>query len=438
MPLNYKNIPITPIYNLSSSHVYIVMIQGIVIGIDSHNVSSSLSIQDSLNELKDLARTSSIKIIKSFSQKQNHPVPGTYIGKGKIDEIILFIQENPIQCVLIDDDLTPAQSKSLETAFNTKVIDRTGLILDIFAQRAQTYEAKLQIELAQLHYLLPRLTRLWTHLSRLGGGIGTRGPGETQLEVDKRQLSTRVNHIKKKLEKIQKDRHLRRSKRHQTPLIKGAIVGYTNAGKSTLMNRLTKAAVLAEDKLFATLDPTSRKLKLKQADQVILTDTVGFIQKLPTLLVKAFYSTLEEVTDADFLLHVIDVSHPCFEEFIQTSNQIIDDLKASDKPILYIFNKWDQVSAPNRIKKQIASFQPNICISAKCDTHLEGFEDAIADLLAPFKKTLTFFIPYKRMDIINLFHQFGHVESIDYNEDVTIKVTINEILAEKIVASLYK
>ncbi len=413
-------------------------IKAFVLGIDSNYHNKTLATKDSLNELKDLARTAGIEVVSIFSQKQNQPVRGTYLGKGKVDEIKMLIPDNDIQCVLIDDELTPAQSKFLEESFNVKVIDRTALILDIFAQRAQTYEAKLQVELAQLSYLLPRLTRLWTHLSRLGGGIGTRGPGETQLEVDKRQLSTKVNYIKTKLKKIQKDRDLRRSKRRQLPTIKGALVGYTNAGKSTLMNRLTKSAVLAENKLFATLDPTSRKLNLKHSEQIILTDTVGFIQKLPTLLVKAFYSTLEEVTDADFLLHVVDVSHPCFDEFIQTSTQIISDLQASQKPILYIFNKWDCVKNPNTIKKKISIYQPHVCISTKYDNTLDSFESALEDLLAPFKKTLTFFIPYKRMDIINLFHQFGNVESISYDEEVTIKVTINEILAEKIIASLYK
>ncbi|MBI59583.1 GTPase HflX [bacterium] len=413
-------------------------IKAFVVGIDSNYHNKTLATKDSLNELKDLAHTAGIEVVSIFSQKQKQPVRGTYLGKGKVDEIKMLIPINNIQCVLIDDELTPAQSKFLEESFNVKVIDRTALILDIFAQRAQTYEAKLQVELAQLSYLLPRLTRLWTHLSRLGGGIGTRGPGETQLEVDKRQLSTKVNYIKTKLKKIQKDRDLRRSKRRQLPTIKGALVGYTNAGKSTLMNRLTKSAVLAENKLFATLDPTSRKLNLKQSEQIILTDTVGFIQKLPTLLVKAFYSTLEEVTDADFLLHVVDVSHPCFDEFIQTSTQIISDLQASQKPILYIFNKWDCVKNPNTIKNKIAIYQPHICISTKYDTTLDSFESALEDLLAPFKKTLTFFIPYKRMDIINLFHQFGNVESVSYDEEVTIKVTINEILAEKIIASLYK
>ncbi|MBA94496.1 MAG: GTPase HflX [Rickettsiales bacterium] len=413
-------------------------INAFVIGIDSYHHDSILSIEDSLNELKDLARTAGMSVIQIVSQKQKHPVRGTYLGKGKIEEIKASIASQSIQCVLVDDDLTPAQSKFLEATFNVKVLDRTGLILDIFAQRAQTYEAKLQVELAQLHYLLPRLTRLWTHLSRLGGGIGTRGPGETQLEVDKRQLSVRVSHIKTKLKKIKKDRDLRRSKRHQLPTIKGALVGYTNAGKSTLMNRLTQSSVLTENKLFATLDPISRKFKFKHSEQIILTDTVGFIQKLPTLLIKAFYSTLEEVTDADFLLHVVDVSHPCFDEFIQTSNHIISDLNASDKPILYIFNKWDRVKNPNMIKKKLSAFQPHICISTQYDSNLDVFETALEDLLAPLKKTLTFFIPYQRMDIINLFHQFGSVESVTYNEEVTIKVTINEILAEKIMACLYK
>ena len=413
-------------------------IKTIAIGIEiKSRTSTGMSDKDSLLELVELAKTAQLEVVETFLQSRQSPARGTYIGQGKIDSIKQYIKDNSICCVITDDELTPAQSKTLEKALNTKVIDRTGLILDIFSQRAKTFEAKLQVELAQLNYLLPRLTRLWTHLSRLGGGIGTRGPGETQLESDKRQISKRISHIKGKLKKIQSDRTLRRQQRKSTPLLSGAIVGYTNAGKSTLMNRLSNARVFAEDKLFATLDPTSRQYSLSNSDNIILTDTVGFIQKLPTMLIKAFYSTLEEVTEADFLLHVIDASHPNALEFIQTSQDIISSLNASEKPVLYIFNKWDQVTKPNQTKKAFSDFYPNIFISAKHDIDMTTFQDSLKDLLAPFEKTLTFFVPYNRMDIINLLHRFGRVENVIYEEKIEIKVTINEIIADKIVSQLY-
>ena len=400
-------------------------------------VSEGISMEESLEELAELARTAGVTLCKSFTQHRNQRSRSSYIGQGKIEEIKAFLEEHQINCVITDDELTPAQSKNLERDLNVQIIDRTGLILDIFAQRAKTYEAKLQVELAQLQYLSPRLTRLWTHLSRLGGGIGTKGPGETQLEVDKRQISKRVSLIKDKLKKVQKNRELRRKNRQLLPLLSGALVGYTNAGKSTLMNRLTDAHVLAEDKLFATLDPTSRHCHLTGNDTLILTDTVGFIQKLPTHLVKAFYSTLEEVTEADFLLHVVDASHPCLLDNIKTSSQIIESLNASQKPVLYIFNKWDKVTKPNTVGALIKEIQPQCRFSAKYDPDFSVFSDSLTDLLAPFKKTLSFFIPYKRMDIVNLLHKYGDVLDVQYETDISIKVSINEIIAEKIMASLY-
>ncbi len=412
-------------------------VSAITVGIDTKPPSPTFTVHDSLLELNELARTAGLRVAESFVQQRKHPSKSTYIGSGKLLEIKDYVCAHDIKCLITDDDISPAQSKNLEEALNIKVLDRTGLILDIFALHAKTYEAKLQVELAQLNYLLPRLTRLWTHLSRLGGGIGTRGPGEKQLEVDKRMISKQVSRIKVKLKKIQQDRHVRRQTRNALPMLSGAIVGYTNAGKSTLMNRLTESDVLVANKLFATLDPTSRKCPLPHHNEVVLTDTVGFIQKLPTHLIKAFYSTLEEVTEADFLLHVIDASHPLALYFLETSQSIINDLGAANKPTLYVFNKWDLVKRPNAVKKMLSMFQPHIFISATHESCLDIMITNIQDLLAPFSKTLTFFIPYDRMDIVHLLHKFGDVHNVVYEDKISIKVTINEIIGDKILASLY-
>ncbi len=320
--------------------------------------------QDSLQELAELSRTADIVIVQKYLQKRTKPHPKSYLGSGKLQELIPFIKEHCITLVITDDELTPSQTKEMESVLETKVIDRTGLILDIFAQRAKTYEAKLQVELAQLEYLLPRLTRLWTHLSRLGGGIGTRGPGEKQLEVDKRQLRKRVSLVRKRLKKIRQHRKINREKRKTVPVLTGAIVGYTNAGKSTLLNLLTKSHVLAEDKLFATLDPTTKPIRLPNKEKLLLTDTVGFIQKLPHQLVSSFRATLEEVMNTHIILHVIDATHHRLLDTINVSNTILKDLGATDMPILYIFNKWDKVKDPLELKKQLRSFQPQVRISA--------------------------------------------------------------------------
>jgi len=422
-----------------SSNKQDTLTPAITIGIEHDRQSEGTwSIEDSLNELKELAKTAGLDIVERFSQKRSVPDRTSYIGKGKTEEIKAYLDEHKVDVILIDEELTAAQSKHLEKFFEKKIIDRTSLILDIFAARAQTYEAKLQIELAQLNYITPRLTRLWTHLSRTGGGIGTRGPGEKQLEVDKRQIAKRVTLITKKLSKIQKDRSLRRNHRKTVPVLSGAIVGYTNAGKSTLMNRLTASDVLTEDKLFATLDPTSRKYSENKAHNIVLTDTVGFIQKLPTLLIKAFYSTLEEVTFADFILHVIDASHPNLEQVIDASSSIIKELNADQKPLIYVFNKVDKVSKINALKASLKGFQPQIFVSAKQDKTLEHLHDAISDLLDSFQKTMTFFIPYTRMDIFNLLHENGNVHSVDYQEKIEVSVTINEIIGDKIMATLYQ
>lgn len=293
-----------------------------------------------LDELEFLAATSGITVLKRFTQRVQRSDQKTFVGKGKLEEITTYVLDNPVDSVIFDDDLSPSQVRNLEAAFKeTKVLDRSLLILNIFSQRAQTDQSKKQVELAQYQYLFPRLTRMWTHLSRQKGGIGMRGPGEKELETDKRIVQDRIAFLKTKLEKIDKQSATRRKERDR--LVRVALVGYTNVGKSTLMQRLAKTDVFAENKLFATIDSTVRKVVLGNIP-FLLTDTVGFIRKLPTMLVESFKSTLDEIREADILLHVVDISHNVFEEQIEVVNTTLAEIGASDKPTVIVFNKLDK------------------------------------------------------------------------------------------------
>lgn len=292
-----------------------------------------------LDELEFLAYTAGGEVLKRFTQKMDTPNPKTFIGSGKMEEVRAYVDQYEIGTAIFDDELSPAQQKNIEKILKCKVIDRTNLILDIFAQRAQTSYARTQVELAQYEYLLPRLARMWTHLERQRGGIGMRGPGETEIETDRRIVRDRISLLKKKLEKIDKQQAIQRGNRGA--LVRVALVGYTNVGKSTLMNTISKSEVFAENKLFATLDTTVRKVVIRNLP-FLLSDTVGFIRKLPTQLVESFKSTLDEVREADLLLHVVDISHPQFEDHIASVNQIMDEIGGSDKPMLMVFNKIDQ------------------------------------------------------------------------------------------------
>lgn len=293
-----------------------------------------------LEELAFLAETSGVKTLKTFVQRLNFPDQKTFVGKGKLEEIQNWVALNPVDTLIFDDELTPSQVRNLEKVFeNKKVLDRSLLILNIFSQRARTDQAKRQVELAQYKYLLPRLTRMWSHLSKQKGGIGMRGPGEKELETDKRIVQDRIAFLKEKLDKIDKQAATRRKERSR--LVRVALVGYTNVGKSTLMRKLTKSDVFAENKLFATIDSTVRKMVLGHIP-FLLTDTVGFIRKLPTTLVESFKSTLDEIRDADILVHVVDISHPSFEEQIDIVNDTLAEIDARDKPTLLVFNKLDQ------------------------------------------------------------------------------------------------
>lgn len=303
--------------------------------------------EESINELAELTRTAGAAVINSFIQRISSPNSSYFIGKGKAEEIKAEVGKEEIDLVVFDENLSPGQEKNLEELLETKIIDRTGLILDIFAQRARTREGKLQVELAQLNYLLPRLIGKGTALSRLGGGIGTRGPGESKLESDRRRVRERIARIKQDLDKVRRTRELHRQSRKSVPFPVIAIIGYTNAGKSTLFNRLSKApagqGVLAEDKLFATLDPTIRKMMLPERQTALISDTVGFIKKLPHQLVEAFKATLEEVLNADILLHVIDCSHSNAEVQINSVTKVLEEIGASDKPVINVFNKIDRL-----------------------------------------------------------------------------------------------
>ncbi len=291
-----------------------------------------------LDELEFLTYTAGGRVVKRFTQRMDVPNPKTFIGTGKMEEVQTFVEENEIGAVIFDDELTPAQQKNIERTLRCKIIDRTGLILDIFAQRAQTSYARTQVELAQYEYLLPRLVGLWTHLERQRGGIGMRGPGETEIETDRRIVRDRIALLKKKLAKI--DRQMETQRGNRGALVRVALVGYTNVGKSTLMNTISKSKVFAENKLFATLDTTVRKVVIGNLP-FLLSDTVGFIRKLPTQLVESFKSTLDEVREADLLLHVVDISHPNFEEHIASVNQILSEIDRADKPSIMVFNKID-------------------------------------------------------------------------------------------------
>ena len=312
----------------------------VIIGVINKNQSESI-VKDYLDELTFLSETAGGVVKKRFVQKLESPNPKTFIGTGKITEVQVYNKKNDISSVIFDDELSPTQQGNLERTLRCKIIDRTGLILDIFAQRAQTSYAKNQVELAQYQYLMPRLKGLWTHLERQKGGIGMRGPGETEIETDRRIVRDKISLLKNKLKNIDKQMSVQRGNRGS--LVRVSLVGYTNVGKSTLMNLISKSDVFAEDKLFATLDTTVRKIVIENLP-FLMTDTVGFIRKLPTQLIESFKSTLNEITESDLVLHIVDISHPNYEDHIESVNVILDQIKCSEKPSLMVFNKIDKIS----------------------------------------------------------------------------------------------
>jgi GTPase len=382
--------------------------------------------RDSLDELKQLATTAGADVVGEGTQKLDTPTAATYIGPGKAESFAEHCRGEEVDTVIFDDELSAAQGRNLERIFNCKVLDRTTLILDIFAQRARTKEGKLQVELAQLQHLLPRLTRFWTHLSRQKGGIGMRGgEGETQLEVDRRKVQQRIDRIERELEVVHRQRTTQRQGRlrHQWPL--ASIVGYTNAGKSTLFNAVTGAAVLEEDKLFATLDPTTRRLRLPTNQNVLLSDTVGFIRKLPHNLVEAFKATLEEVIHADLLLHVVDVSHPQAEEQIDTVNRVLEEIGAGGKPTLMVFNKTDLLVNGETMERFVEGHENTVAVSARTGAGFPALMAALGAALRPVRDYVELSVPHNAAAVIARLHDVGQVVERDYDgPEVRMKVRI--------------
>ncbi|HEY1718635.1 MAG TPA: GTPase HflX [Verrucomicrobiae bacterium] len=380
-------------------------------GQDAHS-----TIRESLDELAELAQTAGAEVVGDGIQKMESLNAATFIGKGKAEEFAKFCKSNKVDTVIFDDELSPAQSRNLEKIFGCKIFDRTALILEIFGQRARTREGKMQIELAQLKYLLPRLTRYWSHLSRQRGSTGSiGGEGESQLEADRRKISERIDKIESELDTVRRQRATQRAGRQRSNWPLASIVGYTNAGKSTLLNALTGADVLAKDILFATLDPTTRRLKLPTNQNVLLTDTVGFIKKLPHGLVEAFKATLEEVVQADLLLHVVDISHPQAEEQIAAVNSVLKEIGAEGKPVLMVFNKMDKLNGGGVLNRWQEKFPHAVGISA---TTGEGVSNLLAELgtqLRPTREFLELKIPHEQSAVIARLHKVGQIIERRYN-----------------------
>ncbi|MCS1409717.1 MAG: GTPase HflX [Verrucomicrobia subdivision 3 bacterium] len=375
------------------------------------------NIAESLEELASLAETAGGEVVGEGTQKLDKPLASTFISKGKAKQFAAECQDKHVDTVIFDDELTPGQGRNLAQVFDCKIIDRTSLILDIFAQRARTREGKLQVELAQLQHLLPQLTRFWTHLSRQKGGIGMRGDGESQLETDRRRIQERIGRLSTKLEQIRKHRAVQRQRRrrHNWPL--ASIVGYTNAGKSTLLNQLTGAGVQAEDHLFATLDPTTRRIKLETNQKVLLSDTVGFIRKLPHRLVEAFKATLEEVAQSDLLLHVVDISHPQARLQIEAVNQVLEEIHAHEKPTLMVFNKIDQLDAPGLLDQYLHNYSPAVGIAAATGLGFDSLKAHLSTCLRPIRAALRLSVPVAQTSIIARIHEVGQVVALDYKDN---------------------
>ena len=386
------------------------------------------SIEDSLEELAALADTAGIEVVGGVYQRLDNINPATYIGQGKVEELQGHRDELAVDVFLFDDELSPGQQRELERALDRKVVDRTALILDIFAQHAHTREGQLQVALAQYEYRLPRLTRLWTHLARQAGGraggatggVGLRGPGEMQIEVDRREIRRRIAHLKRELEEVRAQRAHYRQKRRQAAVSTVAIVGYTNAGKSTLLNALSDADVLVADMLFATLDPTTRRVALPAGREVLFTDTVGFIQKLPTSLVAAFRATLEEIGEADLVLHIIDITHRNALEQAAAVEATLRDIGATESPVLVALNKIDRLADPGEIGELVAEFPNSVAISARARQGIEALLARIESVLDAALVPVRVRVPYREGELVALLHKYGNVEREEHGTEGTL------------------
>mgnify|MGYP000672845037 CR=1 FL=1 len=398
--------------------------RAILIGMEWGRNDSLWTVDDSLEELKQLADTAGATVIKKFIQKRSKPDPAFFIGRGKVQELALYAQQENIDLCIFDDELSPAQQRNIESVMGIRILDRTALILDIFAQRARTNEGKLQVELAQLQYTLPRIMGKGLMLSRLGGGIGTRGPGETKLEVDRRRIRDRIAFIKEQIEKVKAVRSLHRSKRKKNNVFEVSLVGYTNAGKSTLLNTLTNSDIYAKDQLFATLDPTTRQLTLPNKQEIIITDTVGFIQRLPHQLIAAFRSTLEVVTEADLLVHVIDVSHELYKEQADAVHEVLKEIGAETKPVITVYNKIDKLPPDSKLADRLALEEDTVCISAAKKLNLESLQQMIESHLKSKAVEVTLCIPYAETAKAAQLHETANVLEQGYTENGAVMKVI--------------
>lgn len=383
--------------------------------------------EESMKELEELAKTAGAEVVGECVQNKPDIESATYMGEGKLLEIKASLSSLEVDCVIFDDELSPVQIRNITDMLEVKVIDRSMLILDIFAMRAKSGEGKLQVELAQLKYRLPRLRGMGTEMSRTGGGIGTRGPGETKLESDRRHIRRRISALEEELTELEKHRTLLRSRRKKDGVITAALVGYTNAGKSTLLNMLTNADVFAENKLFATLDPTSRGFVLEDNRQILVIDTVGFIRKLPHHLIEAFKSTLEEAVVADLLVHVIDASCPARNDQIRVVNDVLKDIGAVDKPQIAVFNKCDMLSSPDFVPNFLDGHDRTVKISAKTGENIKELIDCLAELAPGKKEKISVLLPYSDASLLDMLHTNQKVLQEEYTQD-GIKI---ELLADE-------
>jgi GTP-binding protein HflX len=403
--------------------------KAVLVGLATRSTGRTL-VNEYLEELALLADSAGAEVVARIVQERPTINAAYYIGKGKAEEIAYLVEEKEIVSVIFDDDLSTVQVRNLENLVKCKILDRSGLILDIFASRAKTREAKTQVELAQLQYMLPRLTRQWTHLSKQYGGIGTKGPGETQIETDRRAIRTRISHLNEKLHVIARERAVQRKGREQFTRV--ALVGYTNAGKSTLLNWFSDAGVLVEDRLFATLDSTVRQVTLSPAHRILLSDTVGFIRKLPHHLVASFKSTLDEVREADILLHVVDISHPLFEEQMSVVNETLEELGAAGKPMIIVFNKIDRLVNRNVIGYLTANHPDAVFVSATRGIRMSALRELLVARLDAQVVEQTLTVKAADYRTIALLHETAEILEKSYDgETITIRYRIRKLLADR-------